>query len=170
MKHLFMYLVFFLLIASFGFNVYFFQGLSSSTPYIFNINSESEDFVVHDLVYTASKDFKYQARSAGYIEVKNTSILENAQKYSISYLFEGENKKSFVYQSNGENIEELKIFNLGKSITTRNSDRFNFVTEPKDYNDLIEKLNKMTISITVGYKNGDVKTYDVPLVIKDLKI
>jgi hypothetical protein len=61
-------------------------------------------------------------------------------------------------------------FNLGKSITTRNSDRFNFVTEPKDYNDLIEKLNKMTISITVGYKNGDVKTYDVPIVIEDLKI
>ena len=40
----------------------------------------------------------------------------------------------------------------------------------KDYNDLVEKLNRMTISITVGYKNGDVKTYDVPLVIEDLKI
>ena len=50
MKHLFMYFLFFLLVASFGFNVYFFQGLSSSTPYIFNINSASNDFVVHDLV------------------------------------------------------------------------------------------------------------------------
>ena len=67
-------------------------------------------------------------------------------------------------------FRKLKIFNLRKSITTRNSDRFNFVQEPQDYNDLIEKLNKMTISITVGYKNGDVKTYDVPLVIEDLKI
>lgn len=170
MKHLFMYFLFFLLVVSFGFNIYFYQGGATSAPYIFNINSESEDFIVHDLVYTVSKDFKYQARSGGYVAVKNTSILNNATKYSISYLFEGENKKSFAYQSNGENVEELKNFDLGKGITTRTSDKFNFIETPKDYNELLEKLNNMTISITVGYKNGDVKTFEVPLVFENLEI
>ena len=170
MKHFFVYFLFFLLVVSFGFNVYFYQRGSSSSPYIFNINSQSDDFVVHDLVYTVSKDFKYQARSSGYVEIKNAALLNSAKKYSINYLFEGENKKSFANQSNGENVEELNKLELGKSITSRTSDKFNFVNTPKDYNDLMEKLNKMKLSITIGYSNGDVKTYEVPLVFENLEI